>query len=305
MTPNNVYGHPNVTLVPADGRVLAWYTYETNPSITLSDFRNSIRADIYPGIDGVTSVAAFNNYSGEEMAEAFSITNITKNEDDQTVSFRFMGGVFNLEDGKELADYPEDTFGKINYSRNMTSDWGTVVVPFDVDYDSTNKDYTLYYLNGAGFDELSFMEYESGVIPAGTPMVVMKNRGDKIVLSGSNTAINPVLNEIETLSNWKIKGSYTMQEGMKDIYFIAQNKFWWAENAVKVNPYRAWFDTSDASYARGKSMKITLNDGVSTAIYELKADAQAENANVYNLLGQKVNPRSGEIYITNGKKFVR
>jgi hypothetical protein len=52
-------------------------------------------------------------------------------------------------------------------------------------------------------------------------------------------------------------------------------------------------------------MKITLNDGVSTAIYELKADAQAENANVYNLLGQKVNPRSGEIYITNGKKFVR
>ena len=305
MTPNNVYGHPNVTLVPADGRVLAWYTYETNPSITLSDFRNSIRADIYPGIDGVTSVAAFNNYSGEEMAEAFSITNITKNEDDQTVSFRFMGGVFNLEDGKELADYPEDTFGKINYSRNMTSDWGTVVVPFDVDYDSTNKDYTLYYLNGAGFDELSFMEYESGVIPAGTPMVVMKNRGDKIVLSGSNTAINPVLNEIETLSNWKIKGSYTMQEGMKDIYFIAQNKFWWAENAVKVNPYRAWFDTSDASYARGKSMKITLNDGVSTAIYELNADAQAENANVYNLLGQKVNPRSGEIYITNGKKFVR
>jgi hypothetical protein len=271
----------------------------------LSDFRNSIRADIYPGIDGVTSVAAFNNYSGEEMAEAFSITNITKNEDDQTVSFRFMGGVFNLEDGKELADYPEDTFGKINYSRNMTSDWGTVVVPFDVDYDSTNKDYTLYYLNGAGFDELSFMEYESGVIPAGTPMVVMKNRGDKIVLSGSNTAINPVLNEIETLSNWKIKGSYTMQEGMKDIYFIAQNKFWWAENAVKVNPYRAWFDTSDASYARGKSMKITLNDGVSTAIYELNADAQAENANVYNLLGQKVNPRSGEIYITNGKKFVR
>ena len=305
MTPNNEYGHPNVTLVPADGRILAWYTYETNPSITLADFRNSIRADIYPGLDSVTCVSAFNNYSGEDMAEAFSITNIKKNERDWTISFRFKGGVFNLEDGKELADYPEDTFGKIKYSRNMTSDWGTVVVPFDVDYDSTNKDYTLYYLNGAGFDELSFMEYESGVIPAGTPMVVMKNRGDKIVLTGSNTAINPVLNEIETLSNWKIKGSYTMQEGLKDIYFIAQNKFWWAENAVKVSPYRAWFDTTDASYARGKAMKITLNDGVTTAIYELTNDTQAEDASVYNLLGQKVKPRSGDIYISNGKKFVR
>jgi hypothetical protein len=174
-----------------------------------------------------------------------------------------------------------------------------------VDYDSDNKDYTLYYLSGAGFDELSFMEYESGVIPAGTPMVVMKNRGDKVVLSGTNTAINPVLNDVETLSNWKMKGSYTVQEGLKEIYFISQNKFWWAENAVKVTPYRAWFDTTDSSYARGKSMKITLDDGVTTAVYELTANAPVEDNNMYNLLGQKVNPRSGDIYIANGKKFVR
>ena len=304
MTPNNVYGHPNVTLVPADGRILALYTYEDNPSITLADYKNSIRGDVYPGIGSVTSVENFKNYSGEDMVDTYPITNIVKNED-QTVSFRFMGGVFNIEDSKELADYPEDTFGKITYARNMSTDWGTVVVPFDVDYDASNKDYTLYYLNRAGIDELSFMEYESGVIPAGTPMVVMKNRGDKVVLSGTNTAINPVLNDVETLSNWKMKGSYTVQEGLKDIYFIAQNKFWWAEKAVKVNPYRAWFDTTDSSYARGKTMKISLDDGVSTAIFELNADAQAENASVYNILGQKVQPRSDEIYITNGKKFVR
>ena len=304
MRPNNVYGHPNVTVVPADGRVIAWYTYEDNPSITLSDFRESIRGDIYPGKDEVTSVAAFKNYTGEDMAGMFSITNIVQNAD-TTVSFRFKGGVYDLQDGVELADYPEDTFGKINYARNMTASWGTVVVPFDVDYDSDNKDYTLYYLSGAGFDELSFMEYESGVIPAGTPMVVMKNRGDKVVLSGTNTAINPVLNDVETLSNWKMKGSYTVQEGLKEIYFISQNKFWWAENAVKVTPYRAWFDTTDSSYARGKSMKITLDDGVTTAVYELTANAPVEDNNMYNLLGQKVNPRSGDIYIANGKKFVR
>ena len=174
-----------------------------------------------------------------------------------------------------------------------------------MDYDSDNLDYTLYYLSGADFDELMFLEYKSGVIPAGTPMVVKKNRGDNIVISGSNTAINPVLNEIETVTNWKMKGSYTMQEGLKHVYFIAQNKFWWAENEVKVTPYRAWFDTTDASYARSKAMKITLDDGITTGINEFTANNVEENANTYNLLGQRVNPRSGNIYITNGKKYIR
>ena len=232
------------------------------------------------------------------------MTNIEMNMD-TTVSFRFMGGVFELQDGKELADYPTDTFGKINYSRNMSTDWGTVVVPFDVDYDSDNKDYTLYYLSGATFDELMFLEYQSGVIPAGTPMVVKKNRGSNIVLSGSNISINPVINEVETVSNWKMKGSYTMQNGLKHVYFIAQNKFWWAENSVNVTPYRAWFDTTDSNYAKGKEMKISLDDGISTSIYEFTANTIEENTNMYNLLGQKVNPRSGDLYITNGKKYIR
>ena len=238
------------------------------------------------------------------MVDGFGITDIVQNED-LTVSFWFRGGVYDLPDGKDLADYPTETYGKINYTRNMSADWGTVVVPFDVDYDSTNKDYTLYYLNGASFDELMFLEYPSGVIPAGTPMVVKKNSGDQIVISGTNTSINPVLNEAETFSNWKMKGTYTMQEGLSHVYFIAQNKFWWAENAVKVTPYRAWFDTTDSSYARGKAMKISLNDGVSTAIYELTTNTVEENADMYNLLGQKVNPRSGDIYITNGRKYIK
>jgi immune inhibitor A len=304
MTPNNVYGHPNVTLVPADGRLLAYYTYNDNPSITLADYRNSLRGDIYPGSQEVTAVEAFNNYEGEDMAKTFSITNIVKNED-LTVSFRFMGGVFNLQDGKDLVDYPTDTFGKINYTRQMSSAWGTVVVPFDVDYDATNVDYTLYYLSGAEMDELSFKEYETGVIPAGTPMVVMKNKGDQIVLSGTNTAINPVLNEVETFSNWKMIGSFTTIEGLKDVYFISKNKFWWAENAVKVSPYRAWFDTTDTSFARSKAMKITLDDGVTTSVYNLAADSSTEESGIYNLLGQRSNPRKGDIYITNGKKCIR
>lgn len=305
MSPNNVYGHPNVSLVPADGKVISYYSYSELPTVTLNDYRNSLKGDIYPGLMDVTSVECFNNYVGQELVCTFPITNIVKN-DDESVSFRFMGGVFDLEDGKELGyDYPTETFGKINYAREMSAKWGTVVVPFDVDYDADNTDYTLYYLNGANFDELSFKEYETGVIPAGTPMVVMKNKGEGITLTGSNVAINPTLNDIETLSNWTMKGAYSKTSDLKDVYFIAQNKFWWAENPVAVNPYRAWFDTSDVSFARGKSMKITLDDNVSTSVIELNADMFADNDAIFDIMGNKVEPRNGSVFISNGKKYVR
>lgn len=305
MTPNNVYGRPRVSIVPADGKVIAYYSYSELPSVSYGDYTNSIKGDIYPGIQNVTSVASFNNYMGEDMASAFPITNIVKNED-QSVSFRFMGGVFDLEDGKELGDdYPTETFGKINYTREMAAKWGTVVVPFDVDYDADNTDYTLYYLNGANFDELSFKEYETGVIPAGTPMVIQNAKGEGFTLSGSNVAINPELNDIETLSNWTMKGAYSSTSGLKDVYFIAQNKFWWAEKAVTVSPYRAWFDTSDVNFARTKSMKITFDSDVTTAINDLAVNVPVENDKMYNLMGQRVNPRSGEIFISNGQKYIK
>lgn len=305
MTPNNVYGKPRVTLVPADGRIIGFYSYSETPSVTLADYKNSLKGDIYPGLQNVTSVSSFKNYQGEDMANAFPITNIVKNVDN-SVSFRFMGGVFNLEDGKELGDdYPTETFGKISYAREMNTNWGTVVVPFDVDYDSENTDYTLYYLSGANFDELSFREYETGVIPAGTPMVVLKNKGNGITLNGYNVAINPEINVTETLSDWRMMGSYSNVEGVKDVYFISQNKFWWAEKSVAVSPYRAWFDTTDASFARSKSMKITFDGAVSTSINDLAVNIAPENDKMYNLMGQIVNPRDGEIFIQNGKKFVR
>lgn len=98
MTPNNTYKHPNLTIVPADGFLLALYSvgetvwYDGRAQqVTREMFDNELKGDPYPGVKEVTAVGAYNNYSGAEMSIKFPITDIRQN-DDGSVSFRFMGG---------------------------------------------------------------------------------------------------------------------------------------------------------------------------------------------------------------------
>jgi len=120
MKPNNTYGKPNITILPADGYILALYSagktmqYKdsvvTMPEIadteTLPDgktrkkylyyyFIPEIQGDPYAGTKSpspVTSVAAYKNYSGDEdMVNTYPITDITRNSDG-SITFNFMGG---------------------------------------------------------------------------------------------------------------------------------------------------------------------------------------------------------------------
>lgn len=76
--PNSVNGKPNCTMIPADG----WLTNQ----------KEELQGDPYPGSKGKTSVDAYKNYAGEEdLVNTFPITDIVLNEDG-SVSFKFMGG---------------------------------------------------------------------------------------------------------------------------------------------------------------------------------------------------------------------
>ena len=147
MTPNNTYGHPNITLLPADGNI---------SSRRSNDFTQSLKGDIYPGLQEVTSVESFKNYSGSDMAKSFPITNIVKNED-QSVSFRFMGGEYHIEDGAPLSNVPVGNYGKITYTRNFTNTaWQPLYVPFSMSYDDWCDNFDIAeVVEGldSGFDE--------------------------------------------------------------------------------------------------------------------------------------------------------
>lgn len=116
MTPNNTYGKPNITILPADGYILASYSagrtiqYKGNvvtmPASTETEtlpnggtrnkwryyyYNPECKGDPYPGSQNVTSLAAYKNYTGEDMVTKYPITDITKNEDG-SITFNFMGG---------------------------------------------------------------------------------------------------------------------------------------------------------------------------------------------------------------------
>lgn len=76
--PNSVQGKPNCTIIPADG----W----------LSNQKEDLQGDLYPGSKGKTSLDAYKNYAGEEdLVNTFPITDVVLNADG-SVSFHFMGG---------------------------------------------------------------------------------------------------------------------------------------------------------------------------------------------------------------------
>lgn len=119
MKPNNTYGHPNVTILPADGFILAAYSvgetmqykgevvtmpasseYETTESgqkrykWNYYYYLPETKGDPYVGTmspSPVTSVAAYKNYTGEDMVNTYPITDITRNSDG-SITFNFMGG---------------------------------------------------------------------------------------------------------------------------------------------------------------------------------------------------------------------
>lgn len=117
MSPNNEYGRPNVTILPADGFILASYSIEkTIPykgivqEITDDMFTLDAKGDPYPGSEGVTSLSAYKNYTkidgGKDMVERFPITDIRAN-DDGSISFKFMGGTTAIDAIRDKTTYKE------------------------------------------------------------------------------------------------------------------------------------------------------------------------------------------------------
>lgn len=98
MSPNNTYGKPNITILPADGFILGgysvgeWMTYNgERRKITWADFDEDAKGDPYPGSHNVTALAAYKNYTGTDMVADYPITDIRRNADG-SISFKFMGG---------------------------------------------------------------------------------------------------------------------------------------------------------------------------------------------------------------------
>ncbi len=93
--PNNVVGHPRITILPADGKLLSGYRSslpESDPNyMDYNELSEDLEGDPYPLDSAEPTVNSLTDYKAYRGTMNKPITAITRN-DDGSVSFKFMRG---------------------------------------------------------------------------------------------------------------------------------------------------------------------------------------------------------------------
>ena len=224
----------------------------------------------------------------------------------QTINFQslpigisvYLGGqtkTVSLSDDSYISDRADGPVGAISYTRTMTSNWGTLVLPYPLTL-TGDEPYRLYAIDNMTGEELVLKQL-NGEVAAGTPCVVKRNGSEaELTFGNDNAKLNMTIND-QPMDGMNFSGTYWTKD-VTNGYIIAKDCFWNVEKlkgvssvtAVKVGPFRAWLSGTSAKAPARLSMRI---DGSTTGIDAIDAlnDAEAE---YYNLSGKRLNaPQKG------------
>ena len=200
-----------------------------------------------------------------------------------------------LSDDSYISDQASGTVDEISYTRKMSSDWGTLVLPYSLTL-TGEESYRLYAIDKIDGNELVLSRIE-GTVAAGTPCVVKRNDTETVLTFGANDAeLNMAISD-QNVGGMTFHGTYTTKE-VNSGYVISKDCFWnvaelMSSNHVKgakVSPFRAWLSSTSANAPAQLSMRI---DGSTTGINAIDAlnDAEAE---YYDLSGKRLDePQRG------------
>ena len=203
-----------------------------------------------------------------------------------------------LSDDSYISDMASGTVNEISYTRKMSSDWGTLVLPYPLTL-TGNEPYRLYAIDNMTGDELVLKQLY-GEVAAGTPCVVKRNGTESELTFGHNyTELNMAIND-QPVGGMNFSGTYWTKD-VTNGYIIAKDCFWKVEKlkgvdsvkAVKVGPFRAWLSGTSANAPAQLSMRIDDNTtGINaTEVLDALNDAEAE---YYDLSGKRLDePQKG------------
>ena len=210
-----------------------------------------------------------------------------------------------LSDDSYISDKASGTVNEISYTRKMSSDWGTLVLPYPLTL-TGNKPYRLYTIENMNGDELVLKQLDKDVL-AGTPCVVKRNGSETELTFGANNAALNMATDGKTVGDMTFRGTYRTEE-VNSGYVISKNSFWNVAElnksdlvkGVKVKPFRAWLDGTSPNGASQLSICVsdtatgidaagtidTLND-VATEYYDLSGKRLDEPQRGVNIVRMK------------------
>jgi len=196
------------------------------------------------------------------------------------------------------------------HQREMSYEWGTVCLPFPINYDPNNGNYKLYMPKEATSSELKFLEYPAGNISQGSPMAV-KAVGSKnaetqkytINIVAGNQSLSMFPAKAEIVGDYTMKGTFTEKTNQTGIYFIAQNQFWWAEDAITVPAYRAYLEgPAPSNGAKAFSIVVEDEDDITGILQLENGELKTANSGKYLENGRVVIVKNGKKFNINGQE---
>ena len=203
-----------------------------------------------------------------------------------------------LSDDSYISDLASGTVDEISYTRQMSSDWGTLVLPYSLTL-TGEESYRLYAISAVSENELVLKQL-NGEVAAGTPCVVKRNGSEaELTFDANNAELNMAIND-QPMDGMKFSGTYWTKD-VNNGYIIAKDRFWNVAElnksdlvtGVKVKPFRAWLSGTFANAPAQLSMRIDDNTtGINAAeVLDALNDAEAE---YYDLSGKRLDePQKG------------
>lgn len=220
-----------------------------------------------------------------------------------------------LDDNKDLSITENCNASNISYSRTLTSEWGSLCLPIDIDLDH-NADFTAYSLNSLSDDMVELTEL-SGTLVANTPVIIRRKINvDNLNVSASGTITANLSSSDSPSHDLKLIGTYCKKiftSADTDCFVLKGDKLMnpakvlelSSAKTVGIKPYRAYMtfaDGMEGSSAKAYSLCI---DSETTDI-DIIHDISTDNAEYYDLSGRRVgNLQKGINIVKRGGKTIK
>lgn len=206
---------------------------------------------------------------GDLIGGAFDAENVVKKEGE------YSAWRIDLVDGYDFrAPFGINTVGGASYTRNLSTKWATIALPFTLDVTATTP--LIYQLTSVTGDEMVFTKAESGTIEAGKIILYYNENSGKTTLNAvqqdgiAKTEEGFNIQPIADVNGWytaqsftkKVIDDVTKDPVLKDyeVYGISGDKFVHATKKLTLNPFRGFYLCKKSSNSVKASMAIRISE---------------------------------------------
>lgn len=194
----------------------------------------------------------------------------------------------------------------VSYSRQLQSEWATMVLPFDLDVTyQGSPEYFVVKLFEA--DAITFDRVSEGIIAAGQTILYRNEALGKTTLYGNNiapTAKGYNLQPVAGNDGWytaqnlsaKVIADVNTDPELKDydVYFINGNKFYHATQKLTLPAFRCIFLHRKSAQSAPARLGIRISDDETNGIQQVTTEQMATECERYDAAGRMItSPVSG------------